>query len=70
MSKNGIKTKNAKYEDAKKEMEKPTIESSIEALTTQVKDYREKTEYFKMMTFKAEGAIEVLSQLEDDNGNT
>ena len=38
----------------------------IENLQTQLKDYREKAEYFKTMSIKAEGAIEVLSQLEKD----
>ena len=38
----------------------------IENLQTQFKDYREKAEYFKTMAIKAEGAIEVLSQIEKD----
>ena len=66
MSKNEVK--DAKYEELKKETEKPTVESSIEALQTQVKDYREKAEYFRTMTLKAEGALEVLNQLKDDDG--
>lgn len=60
------KVKDAKYEELKKETEKPTIESSIEALTAQLKDYREKTEYFRTMALKAEGALEVLNQLKDE----
>ena len=64
------KAKVEKYEEAKKEMEKPTIESSIEALKTQLKEYREKAEYFKTMAIKAEGALEVLSQLNGDNGES
>ena len=68
MSKN--KVKDAKYEELKKETEKPTVESSIEALTTQLKDYSEKAEYFRTMTLKAEGALEVLSQLKDDDGES
>ena len=70
MSKNEVKAKEVKYEEAKKEMEKPTVESSIEALTTQLKDYREKAEYFRTMTLKAEGALEVLNQLKDDDGES
>ena len=66
MSKNEVKEKEVKYEEAKKEMEKPTVESSIEALTAQLKDYREKAGYFKTMALKAEGALEVLNQLNDD----
>ena len=64
------KAKDVKYEELKKETEKPTIESSIEALITQVKDYREKAEYFRTMTLKAEGALEVLNQLKDDDGES
>tara|TARA_R110000851_G_scaffold133702_2_gene268647 strand:- start:268 stop:456 length:189 start_codon:yes stop_codon:yes gene_type:complete len=60
------KVKDAKYEELKKETAKPTIESSIEALATQLKDYREKTEYFRTMALKAEGALEVLNQLKDE----
>jgi hypothetical protein len=63
------KVKNEKYEELKKEADKPTIESSIEALTTQLKDYREKAEYFKTMVIKAEGALEVLAQLKEANGD-
>ena len=68
MSKNEVK--DAKYEELKKETEKPTVESSIEALKAQLKDYREKAEYFKTMAIKAEGALEVLSQLNGDNGES
>ena len=68
MSKNEVK--DAKYEELKKETEKPTVESSIEALQTQVKNYREKAEYFRTMTLKAEGALEVLNQLKDDDGES
>ena len=68
MSKNQVK--DAKYEELKKGTEKPTIESSIEALKVQLKDYREKAEYFKTMTLKTEGALEVLSQLKDDDGES
>lgn len=64
------KVKDAKYEELKKETEKPTIESSIEALSTQLKDYREKAEYFKTMVIKAEGALEVLAQLKESNGDS
>ena len=64
------KVKDAKYEELKKETEKPTVESSIEALQTQLKDYREKAEYFRTMTIKAEGALEVLNQLKADDGES
>ena len=64
------KVKDTKYEELKKQANKPTIESSIEALQAQLKDYLEKTEYFKTMAIKAEGALEVLSQLKEDNGES
>ena len=53
--------------EAKKEViEQASNKEVIENLRTQLKDYREKAEYFKTMSIKAEGAIEVLSQLEKD----
>ena len=64
------KVKDAKYEELKKETEKPTVESSIEALTTQLKDYREKHEYFKTLSIKTEGALEVLNQLKEADGDS
>ena len=64
------KVKDAKYEELKKETEKPTVESSIEALQTQLKDYREKAEYYRTMTLKAEGALEVLLQLKETDGES
>jgi|10_taG_2_1085330.scaffolds.fasta_scaffold135142_3 hypothetical protein len=53
--------------EAKKEViEQASNKEVIENLRTQLKDYREKAEYFKTMSIKAEGALEVLSQLEKD----
>ena len=54
-----------------KEVKKEVIKEKsnkeiIENLQAQLKDYREKAEYFRTMSIKAEGAIEVLSQLEKD----
>ena len=51
-------TKEIKKEKSNKEI--------IESLQVQLKDYREKAEHFRVMSIKAEGAIEVLSQLEKD----
>ena len=59
------KAKEVKYEEVLKENNKPSMEESIEILTTQVKDYAEREEYFKVMKIKAQGALEVLSQLVD-----
>jgi len=64
------KVKDAKYEELKKQADTPTIESSIESLQAQLKDYLEKAKYFKTMAIKAEGALEVLNQLEEVNGDS
>ena len=53
--------------EAKKEViEQTSNKEVIENLRTQLKDYREKAEHFRTMSIKAEGALEVLSQLEKD----
>ena len=53
--------------EVKKELVKEKSNKEvIENLQAQFKDYKEKAEYFKTMAIKAEGAIEVLSQLEKD----
>ena len=53
--------------EAKKEVIKNMSNKEvIENLQAQLKDYREKSEYFKTMAIKAEGAIEVLLQIEKD----
>ena len=41
-------------------------EEIINNLKVELKDYREKAEYYKTMAIKAEGAIEVLLQIEKD----
>jgi hypothetical protein len=56
----------AKKEEVKEVVEQTSNKEVIENLQTQLKDYREKAEYFKTMSIKAEGALEVLSQLEKD----
>jgi hypothetical protein len=53
--------------EVKKELVKEKSNKEIiENLQAQFKDYREKAEHFRVMSIKAEGAIEVLSQLEKD----
>ena len=42
------------------------IQSSIEPLQAQLKDYRGKAQYFGTMATKVEGALEVLMQLSDE----
>ena len=56
----------AKKEEAKEVVKKISNKEVIENLQTQLREYREKSEYFKTMSIKAEGAIEVLSQLQKD----
>ena len=49
--------------------ESKNIESSpIDNSTIQLKDFREKAEYYKAMALKAEGALEILAQLEKEKG--
>ena len=50
----------------KEEVKQVSNKEVIENLQVQLKDYREKAEHFRTMAIKAEGAIEVLSQLEKD----
>ena len=50
----------SKKEESK---EQPSNEEIIQNLQTQLKDYKEKAEYYKIMSIKAEGALEVLAQL-------
>ena len=64
------KSTKTKYKKLKEESNKPTIESAIETLTTQLKDYREKHEYFKTLSIKTEGALEVLNQLKEADGDS
>jgi len=46
-----------------------TIEETISTLQVQVKEFTEKAEYFRVMALKAQGALEILSQLgPKDNG--
>ena len=56
----------SKKEEVKEVVEQTSNKEVIENLQTQLKDYREKAEYFRTMSIKAEGALEVLSQLEKD----
>ena len=44
---------------------KPTVESSLEVLQTQLADYQKNAEHFSKMSLKCQGAIEVLLQLTD-----
>ena len=60
-------TKNRSNSVAKEEEvvveEKPTVQSSLEVLQTQLVDYQKNAEHFSRMVLKCQGAIEVLLQL-------
>ena len=60
-------TKNRSNSVAKEEEvvveEKPTVQSSLEVLQTQLVDYQKNAEHFSKMVLKCQGAIEVLLQL-------
>ena len=56
----------AKKEEVKEIVKEKSNKEIIEGLKVQLRDYKEKAEHFKIMSIKAEGAIEVLSQLEKD----
>ena len=47
------------------EVAEDKIDTSIETLKVQVREYREKFNYYQVMVNKAEGALEVLMQLSD-----
>tara|TARA_R100000781_G_scaffold68479_1_gene43123 strand:+ start:291 stop:491 length:201 start_codon:yes stop_codon:yes gene_type:complete len=64
------KSTKTKYKKLKEDSHKPTIESSIAVLKTQLKEYIEKAEHFKTMALKAEGALEVLNQLKETDGDS
>ena len=49
-------------EEVKQDNTKSLVES-VEDLKTQLKEYQEKAEYFKNMSLKASGALEVLAQI-------
>jgi hypothetical protein len=68
------KDKNNAVQDAEviekpKTGEAPSVEETITILQTQVKDYAEKAEYFKNMLLKAQGALEVLTQIDGGDNN-
>ena len=47
----------------------PSVEETITILQAQVKEYAEKAEYFKNMLLKAQGALEVLTQIDGGDNN-
>jgi hypothetical protein len=49
-----------------------SLEETVSTLKAQSKEYMERSEYFKTMSIKAQGALEVLVQLgepKDDEGD-
>tara|TARA_Y100000593_G_C4295962_1_gene330668 strand:- start:1535 stop:1723 length:189 start_codon:yes stop_codon:yes gene_type:complete len=55
-----------KYKEEAKTLDKPTIKDSLESLKIQFEDYTKKAKHFSNMALKAQGAIEVLSQIDKD----
>jgi hypothetical protein len=49
-----------------KKLKEKSNKEIIDNLKAQLKDYGEKAEHYKIMAIKAEGAIEVLLQIEED----
>lgn len=60
------KIKDAEVIEEPKMESAPSVKETITILQAQVKEYAEKAEYFKNMLLKAQGALEVLLQV--DNG--
>ena len=58
----------AKKEDPKVD-DKPTVESSLEVLKTQLVEYQKNAEHFSKMALKCQGALEVLMQLQEGEEN-
>ena len=54
-------------EIAKKKPKKLSTSEVIETLKAQLKSHKESAEYHNMMYVKAQGALEVLLQLEEPN---
>ena len=69
MAKDKNTVQEAEVIEAPKAGDTPSVEYTITILQTQVKDYAEKAEYFKNMLLKAQGALEVLAQIEGGDNN-
>ena len=65
MTKTKTETKTFDNNVMDKVEDKPTVESSLEVLQTQLKDYQQNAEHFTKMALKCQGAIEVLIQLRE-----
>ena len=70
MTKTKTETKTFDNNVMDKVEDKPTVESSLEVLQTQLKDYQQNAEHFSKMALKCQGAIEVLLQLKDAEEET
>ena len=55
------------YKKEAKKIESLTLTETIEKLNKQLEEYSKQSEFFKTMAIKAQGAIEVLTQLEEKN---
>ena len=55
------------YKKVKEILDKPTPEEALDNLKIQLEGYHKQAKYYKEMTLKAQGAIEVLTQLNQDS---
>tara|TARA_R100000808_G_C2153279_1_gene163359 strand:- start:284 stop:469 length:186 start_codon:yes stop_codon:yes gene_type:complete len=54
------------YKKEAKKLESPEIKEVIESLKTQLEQHQKQSKYHSDMALKAQGAIEVLAQLESE----
>ena len=55
------------YKEVAEKINKPTTEEALDNLKTQLEGYYKQAKYYKEMVLKAQGAIEVLTQLNQDS---
>ena len=61
-----MKEVKTKYKKEAENLDKPTIKGSLESLKVQYEEYKKQAKHFNNMALKAQGAIEVLTQLDKD----
>ena len=58
--------KAAEYKKEAKKLDKPTIKEVIKSLQEQKEQHAKQSKYHRDMALKAEGAIEILTQLDSE----
>ena len=61
-----MKEVKTKYKDEAKKITNPSPKEIIESLKLQLEQHNKQKEYHQTMAIKAQGAIEVLTQMEED----